>query len=533
LIAETSPSDADFIRSSYSTDHSQTVKLSTLADPALNTGHILHVRARLDRSPPNGSHAGRVNIYVMQGTTQISVSLKTFPDTSTWQDLTYTLTAGEADSITDYSDLRIKVASQNCGDLYSIYVSQAYLEVPLITPIVTTQTVTENVGSTVTGRGTIVTPGDTLTQYGHVWDTNVNPTVVLSTKTELGSTSSAQTFTSAVTGLVPGTAYYIRAYATNSETNTGYGENVYFVASKVRQGHIWMEGNNLHGFDENAIERTYVHTDDLDDAPIDGALVPITSNWAYDHVAAADPHTGYRLESADHNHQSTGAEAGQLDHGLALTGLGDDDHTQYVLKSTYDAQTILAATSDNTPVALTVGEQTLVGRITGGNVAALSTTQIAQLLHLLGVHHSLACTYISGSGTAGTDNTAQTVKSVTLPANTCIQVGDRIRIRVYWKGDTGGAVTATTTLNGVTVAHTTDLGGTSYFIDEVYLHYIDATHANIIETEAGALGALSVENVAGFDWANTQAINVDQDAIVSNHIVVIAVIVDSFPKGII
>lgn len=48
------------------------------------------------------------------------------------------------------------------------------------------------------------------------------------------------------------------------------------------------------------------------------------------HVAAVDPHTGYRLESADHTHQSTGAQAGKLDHGLALDGLGDDDHTQYI-----------------------------------------------------------------------------------------------------------------------------------------------------------------------------------------------------------
>lgn len=51
------------------------------------------------------------------------------------------------------------------------------------------------------------------------------------------------------------------------------------------------------------------------------------------HEAAGDPHTGYRLESADHTHQSTGAQAGQLDHGLALTGLTDDDHTQYRLES--------------------------------------------------------------------------------------------------------------------------------------------------------------------------------------------------------
>lgn len=47
------------------------------------------------------------------------------------------------------------------------------------------------------------------------------------------------------------------------------------------------------------------------------------------HAAGADPHTGYRLESADHSHQSTGLQAGKIDHGAALNGLGDDDHTQY------------------------------------------------------------------------------------------------------------------------------------------------------------------------------------------------------------
>ena len=72
----------------------------------------------------------------------------------------------------------------------------------------------------------------------------------------------------------------------------------------------------------------------IDDSPIDGSTeIAISSNWAYDHVAAADPHTGYRLESADHTHQSTGAQAGQLDHGLALTGLSDDDHPQYIKHS--------------------------------------------------------------------------------------------------------------------------------------------------------------------------------------------------------
>jgi len=47
----------------------------------------------------------------------------------------------------------------------------------------------------------------------------------------------------------------------------------------------------------------------------------------------------YRLEAADHSHQSAGLQAGQLDHGLALTGLIDDDHTQYLLVSGTRAMT--------------------------------------------------------------------------------------------------------------------------------------------------------------------------------------------------
>ena len=53
-----------------------------------------------------------------------------------------------------------------------------------------------------------------------------------------------------------------------------------------------------------------------------------------------------------------------------------------VLEADFDANTILAATSDNTPVTLTVGEQTLVGRITAGNIAALTPTQIRTLINV-------------------------------------------------------------------------------------------------------------------------------------------------------
>lgn len=48
---------------------------------------------------------------------------------------------------------------------------------------------------------------------------------------------------------------------------------------------------------------------------------PALTQALLDHAAAADPHTGYRLESV------------QLDHGTELVGLADDDHTQYLTEA--------------------------------------------------------------------------------------------------------------------------------------------------------------------------------------------------------
>jgi len=53
-----------------------------------------------------------------------------------------------------------------------------------------------------------------------------------------------------------------------------------------------------------------------------------------------------------------------------------------VLKSLFDANTILAADTDDTPAALTVAEQTLVGRITAGNIDALTASEVRTLLNV-------------------------------------------------------------------------------------------------------------------------------------------------------
>ena len=149
-----------------------------------------------------------------------------------------------------------------------------------------------------------------------------------------------------------------------------------------------------------------------------------------------------------------------------------------------------------------------------------------------GGHVSHVGTYISGTGTAGTDNTAMTLMTIAIAANAITQVGDRMRVRVYWKGDTGPAVTGTIKLNTVTIGDTTDGGGASFNVGESWLHYIDNTHANIIEMESGALGAVSAVNVAGFAWASSQDLIFTQSAAVGNRAVLYAIIIDIFPKGV-
>lgn len=66
------------------------------------------------------------------------------------------------------------------------------------------------------------------------------------------------------------------------------------------------------------------------------------------------------------------ATAGVLSAAALEAGDIPDISATYVPKSLFDAHTVLYATTDNTPAALSVTEQTVVGRVTGGGIAALA-----------------------------------------------------------------------------------------------------------------------------------------------------------------
>ena len=96
----------------------------------------------------------------------------------------------------------------------------------LMEPTVTTNEVINIRNTTATCGGNVnVAEGATVTARGVCWSTTPNPTIRDSKTTDGAGIGS---YTSSMTGLTPGTTYYVRAYVTYS-VGTSYGEERSFV----------------------------------------------------------------------------------------------------------------------------------------------------------------------------------------------------------------------------------------------------------------------------------------------------------------
>lgn len=122
-INESTADDSDYIETIG--DDTAEVALTTPTDPEVATGHIIHFRIQ-----GNGSGGPeRCEAHLYEGA-NLRASSGTRTSRAAWSTETYTLSAAEANSITAYTDLRLRFVASNMGDPETMWVSWAQLEVP-------------------------------------------------------------------------------------------------------------------------------------------------------------------------------------------------------------------------------------------------------------------------------------------------------------------------------------------------------------------------------------------------------------------
>jgi hypothetical protein len=150
-------------------------------------------------------------------------------------------------------DVGVYVGLSYNGEAPDLGAFETGVPVSVTTPGVATIVVTEIGTTTATTGGYVYDDGGaSVTARGVCWSTMPNPTPRNNHTSDGTGTGS---FVSSITGLEPGTSYYVRAYATNS-VGTAYGNSYSFVASdgasSVR-GRIVVRGVDLVVRDSNLV----------------------------------------------------------------------------------------------------------------------------------------------------------------------------------------------------------------------------------------------------------------------------------------
>lgn len=108
-----------------------------------------------------------------------------------------------------------------------------------VAPSLTTKAVSSLAVSSFTSGGTITSNGGALiTTRGLCWNSTHNPTITNNKTTESTNDNS---FISSITGLIPNSNYYIRAYASN-DAGTSYGNELTVYTYALTD----IEGNGYH-----------------------------------------------------------------------------------------------------------------------------------------------------------------------------------------------------------------------------------------------------------------------------------------------
>jgi hypothetical protein len=172
-------------------------------------------------------------ITTNDGTLQLTATI--VPDTATLQTVTWSIADGTGHghisvgglvtAVTDGTATATATANDGSavhGHLELTFSNQDATTIPVVPTTAFPSATNIRVGASggnVTGDG-----GATVTDRGVCWNTSTNPTTANAHVHASGTTGS---FTSAISGLVSNTTYYVRSWATNSQ-GTSYGPNETF-----------------------------------------------------------------------------------------------------------------------------------------------------------------------------------------------------------------------------------------------------------------------------------------------------------------
>lgn len=127
LHGDTSDQSDSTYATGDSADTTMDVNLNSITDPVSSSGHVLRIRAQ---ASGGGGGPERFDAGLYQNGSQVVFASGIVASRGSWTTHQYPLTAEQADSITNYGDLEVRVTINTLAAGETILVSNIEFEVP-------------------------------------------------------------------------------------------------------------------------------------------------------------------------------------------------------------------------------------------------------------------------------------------------------------------------------------------------------------------------------------------------------------------